>query len=663
MQNQLLRRRFEADVRWALQDPLPSKPRVDARIADARDPYELAALDPLLDGGEPILCAFDVEWYGEPYEDCFRVLSVACAFDALPDRVFVWGEEALDGNRAIIPLTYLRDVMQAQHVRKVAHNAKGDVTALRQGLHIDVVNVYGDTQLWRKLLAVDTDGQLEVCAELVGRGGHKAEADEYVAAETKRLRAVDRANGMYSKHKNYEAYAYAAIPTDVLWRYNARDTQTTRELAQLFETHLRKSFKGALWQTWEEIMRPAVPAFAQVEAWGIGVSRSAAEHLRAYLTQSLHAAQATLDQYGPEVNWNSAPQKQKLLYETLGLPVVKRTDKGAPSTDKYALAKLRDRHPVIPAMQEWARLDKLLGTYVNGLIPYIGYGDRVHPSFRLDGTKTGRISCSSPNLQNLPRADTPEGKMVRDLFIAAPGTVLLEADFSQLELRVAAMLSGDPDMCAVFESGVDYHLHTAKTIAPVFGVDPSTITKEHPLRSRAKIVIFSLIYGKNDVQLADDLGCNASEAAHIRQAVLGAFPVLAAWRKKCLRETQRTGAAWTWWNGRRARRRPLWAIADTDSGPRGNAERSSYNTPVQGSAHDYCISSVVAIVNWILQEQVPAKVVLTVHDSVLLEVRESELPWVATRVRQIMESWPCDVPLVVDLKAGPAWGSLEEYKP
>lgn len=652
--NRLLRKRFENDVAWALTQPIPPRGDFSGVTVDASDPQQLARLDDI-EG----IAAFDCETYGEMHSPDFRLLCVAVAFEQLPGEVFVWDEHTLYGD-AKLPQYTLADVLTSGQFMPVAHNAKFDTVALRNTLGINT-DLYGDTFLWRKLLAADTEGKLDSCAMLVGRFGMKDEAGVYVEKEKRRLRAEDRANDCYSKHKNYGAYAYAAIPDDVLWRYCARDSQTTLELAQLMEPYLRNAWGGPLWSTWEEIMAPAVWAFGRIEEWGVACSRDAAEVLRGYLDTRIDSARAILDQYG-QINWNSHQQLADLLFNKLRLPCSCTTDSGKPSTDKKALAKLRGKHPIVDALLEWRKLAKLRGTYVDGLIPYIRDNGRIHPDFDLTGAATGRLSCRTPNLQNQPRADTVEGKMVRDLFVAPPGYVLMEADYSQLELRIASLLSGDTAMQDIFRAGLDYHLRTAQLIAPVFGIDPATVTKEHELRSKAKVVNFSFAYGKGDAQLADDLGCSKDEAAKLREAILGKFPKFAAWRQQCLADAQRTGSAWTYWNGQRARRRPLWGIADPNDGIRGNCERAAYNTPVQGSASDYCLRSIPEIVRWILDSGSKAKLVLTVHDSVLLEVPEAEVAHVAKNVRRIMESWPSGtVPLVVDFKTGQAWGTLGGY--
>jgi DNA polymerase-1 len=254
--------------------------------------------------------------------------------------------------------------------------------------------------------------------------------------------------------------------------------------------------------------------------------------------------------------------------------------------------------------------------------------------------------------------------MARDIFTASPGYVLLSADYSQLELRVAAMLSGDEEMKAIYNSGVDYHLRTAQLIAPiVWHVDGATIETKGKERSFAKTVNFGLLYGKTDAGLAYELGCTRAEAEAVRRAILGRFKQLARWLRDQVAYARQHGCVWTSWLGEPARRRYIYRIADQDEAIRRHAENQAYNTPVQGSASDYCLASLIELVRWLREDAVPAKAVLTVYDSIIFECREDAVAEVAWRARDVMRGWPSfGVPLVVDFEVGTAWGSLKKYE-
>ena len=271
-------------------------------------------------------------------------------------------------------------------------------------------------------------------------------------------------------------------------------------------------------------------------------------------------------------------------------------------------------------------------------------------------------NCSRPNLHGTPRdADSPEGKMARQCFAAGEGKRIISADYSQLELRVAAMLSGDPVMTDIFRLGGDIHLSTAKAISQlVWGVPPSAVEKRH--RSAAKAFVFGVIYGLGDKGIAARAGCTVAEARKIRAAIMGRFKVLAEWVTARLDETRRTGEAWTWWEGARGRRRCMEGIADPNDDRRIVYEHGAYNTPIQGTGSEYLVASLSAIVEWVRDNGVPAVVCVPVHDSVILEVEESAVDEVAANVKRIMLSWDSgDVPLGVDVDVGPTWGDLQKW--
>lgn len=255
--------------------------------------------------------------------------------------------------------------------------------------------------------------------------------------------------------------------------------------------------------------------------------------------------------------------------------------------------------------------------------------------------------------------------MARDCFAARPGFTILECDYSQLELRIAAALSGDPEMRGIFEAGVDYHLRTAQLVSQTaWGIPPEQVEDKH--RSQAKGFNFGLLYGQGDSALAQNIGCTVQQAGRIREAILGKFSVLARWIQEMLQYATKNGHAWTWWDGHRARRRPLWRIADDNDAGASVARNSAHNTPIQGTASDFCIASLIECVRWIEGDNLEndVKLCLPVHDALLFEVRADMLPEVHANVMRIMQSWNSNgVPLIADAKAGPSWGSLEKYPP
>jgi DNA polymerase-1 len=225
------------------------------------------------------------------------------------------------------------------------------------------------------------------------------------------------------------------------------------------------------------------------------------------------------------------------------------------------------------------------------------------------------------------------------------------------------MLSGDALMKDIFVRGEDYHMRTAQMVSPqAWGIPPAQVTEAH--RSAAKAINFGILYGMSDEGLAETIGCDTDQAVRIKGAIFGKFTKLAAWIKAQLEYARRNGCTWTWWDGEKARRRQLWQIADQDGERRSRAEHGSWNSSIQGTAADYCTASLASVAQWILDECIPAKLILAVHDSLILEVEHDCLDEVAKKVRSIMIGWPTlhHVPLDVDMKIGPSWGSLLKYE-
>jgi DNA polymerase I len=523
-------------------------------------------------------------------------------------------------------------------------------------------------------------------AELVGLGGHKEEAGaanaaalapirRALSAETRAKKKAEKAGVPFVRGKlpvppEWERivrltrergdkdakYLFALIPDDVRDRYNARDALATARLGELFESQL--VLEPDLRRTWDVLVQPASNSLAQIEGWGVKVSRERVQAFDAYLDLKCTDAMNQLTGFYSDVNWDSPKQVADVLYKRLKLPCPKLTKSGSDSTDKDVLELLADKHPLPAVLLRYRVFDKMRGTYAGGLLNHVRADGRVHGSYLLDGARSGRLSCVEPNLQNIPRPDTDEGKMARDCYVADDGNVLVSADYSQIELRVAAMLSGDKVMTEMFKSGADFHLSTAKLISKLaWGIEPDQVEKKH--RSAAKTVNFGLIYGMFDTTLAARIGCSVGEARAVREAILGHFKDLAAWSNDQVRYARKHGHSLTYWNGRIARKRLLWHIADGDDSIRVHNEHAAVNTPVQGSAADYTLASLDAIVEWIQRDAVPSRVVLTVHDSIVQEVAREAVDEVIWNTRRIMVGWPSgDVPLAVDFEVGESWGSL-----
>lgn len=680
--NRFVRAWLEDDLRWALTGDLKFGPAWEATTRVVR------TLDDALEAEKELLEApwfsYDVESSGFMWLD-FQIVA-ASLFAKGSIHGWTWDVASLSNQP-------LRDVLirllTNTKVFKTGSNFKFDVNASLLDFGIKVRGLYGDTRLQRKLLDPDADADLKTMAELVGMGGHKDEAEQALDLACKRVQRIAKDNASKQLElisstsesgvresviksirvgDRAETFAYGFMPRNTLIRYNALDTLSTRMLQEELDNRMSAD-APALKRTWEMVIKPAASAGSQIEAWGISVSRSALQQFHDYLTVKKEQVFTKLRQY-VDANFNpdSVQDVGNLLYKKLGLPQTKMTKGGKSgipkaSTDSGTLEALKGKHPVVELLQDWRSYSKLDGTYASGMLDHVRPDERIHPNLMLDGARSGRLSCREPNLQNIPRdADSVEGKMARDCFVAPEGYSLLSADYSQLELRIAAMLSGDATMRQIFLDGVDFHQKTAEFIAPiVWGIKPDEIKKPH--RTAAKIFNFGIIYGMSDEGISARAGCTIDVAKKIREAVLGKFSKLSTFVQERLRYSQRTGVCWTWWDGENARRRPLYKIADHDGLERSKNENASFNTPIQGTGSDFCTMSAVASIDWILSDGVPAKLVLPIHDALLFEVRDDCVDELAYQVRRIMTSWNSEgVPLLVDIDVGKSWGSLTRYK-
>lgn len=709
--NRFLRRYFEEDLAWALRCPLPALPPLDAdvRVVESRADAEEAVADLRAHSTKDAPASFDVETCGRLFDPSFRVLSLSCCGAGESDA-WVWDRAALEDPAVRAPLlAWLADASAP----KTGTNVKYDELSVWSAWGVDVKGVHGDVRLHRKLLAADASGALDKMVEHVGMGGMKEENEAAMEPVVARVRkgleverrltkqreedaAISRSGsapkkraplrpearaGLEELHRidrempdlarlvrdpdvEWRAWAYALVPADVLTRYNARDAVGTERVRAWVEPQLRADPDLDAVRT--KIVDRAAHAVRKVEGWGILVDRPALEAFDAYLAAQLAPVRARLDTMaGPDFNPLSPDQVSALLFDKLGMQPVKATKSGAGwSTDGDVLEALASQHPVAHAINEYRTIAKLRGTYAGGMVPHVRADGRIHTSILLDGAGSGRTSSQNPNLQNLPRAkDSAEGKMARDVFVAAPGYFLLELDYSQLELRVAAMLSCDPLMRKIFAEGHDYHQRTAELISQVaWGIPPSAVTEVH--RTRAKAVNFGILYGKTARTLAKEWGISVAAAEKIVAAIMGQFKQLAAWCDAQLADLRKTGEIRTWWAGRPARRRPLWRVADPQDGVRKNAENSAVNTPVQGTASEFCVASLSDVVEWVEGDGIEedCRPILPIHDALLIEVRKEMVVEAAEMVRAIMLSHDSDgVPLEVDAKVGRAFGSMVKF--
>ncbi|HEV2105010.1 MAG TPA: DNA polymerase, partial [Candidatus Eisenbacteria bacterium] len=400
------------------------------------------------------------------------------------------------------------------------------------------------------------------------------------------------------------------------------------------------------WRLYADLEHPLADVLYGMERAGValepqvlrGMSAQAATDIAA-LEQRLHALA------GGPLNLNSGPQLAKVLFETLGLPTGRRTRTGW-STDSDVLEALAPAHEFPRLLLEWRALTKLQGTYLDALPQAVDPADgRVHTTFDQTGAATGRLASLDPNLQNIP-VRTPQGRAIRRAFVAAPGCALVGADYSQIELRVMAHLSTDPNLIDAFRGGEDVHASTARRIFKLAGDVPPE------LRARAKVVNFGVMYGMGARSLAQQMGLELAEARAFIDGYFTAYAGVRHFLDRTLAEARERG----WVQTLLGRRRYLPQLRGDDGAARAFAERAAINTPLQGSAADLVKLAMLRVDAALRRDAPGARLLLQVHDELLVECPAADAAAVAERVRAEMEgAYTLAVPLTVSVGTGGTW--------
>lgn len=676
--NRFLRAEWEANARWALgANPPPPPWRGTAEVIETRED----ALHAAWRLGRAAWVAWDVETFGRAFDRGFEVLSVAVCAEG-EDSAFVWDRAALARPELLAPLLAL---LQDPDLEKTAMNGKFDGIAARCAWGIEVAGSGRDVGLERALLEPGVMTRLEVQQWLVGMGGGKAEMAAAVkAAEGAVVRMAEAAAdgqaslfagarlpaGVNLAHvrANPAAYAYAYCDRTLLSRYNALDAVSTARLERRHQARLSAPGNEPLRYVWDELVRHALPTIEQIEAWGVRVNAEAVRALGAYLALEQARVRRRLEVHG--LTEPGSPDKvAELLFGKLKLTPTHKTPGGQPSTSEEAIEGLKNAHPVVGDLLEWRGLDKLRGTYCEGLARQVTDDGLVHVDYDIAGARSGRMSARG-GMHGLPRPETDEGKMVRNCIVASPGCELVEIDVSQAEIRALGGLSDDPVMVETFRAGVDYHQRTAEGVSRrVWNIEPSAVKSVH--RAQAKIINLAMIYGRGDAALAEEITvksgipCTKEGAGLIREAVLGEIKVASAWMAEQLAFATRYGYARTWLRGRPARRRPLPALGLPDTrehrGVRGNAERAASNTPVQGTNADVVLDGLVVIVREVKRRGLRARLGLTVHDSALFDVHRDDVDALLALAAEVFGALSYGrIPVVVDAKRGQSYGALKK---
>jgi len=451
--------------------------------------------------------------------------------------------------------------------------------------------------------------------------------------------------------KGARAVALDAVPPASVLTLAAERAELPLRLAPGLLEDVRTA---GLEPVYRDLELPLIPVLADLERTGVKVDTGALATLGASMQVELDDLAARIHAHaGGEFNINSPKQLAEVLFEKLNLQAGKRTGKTrVVSTAQDVLEELAAVHELPGLVLKWRSIQKLKGTYVDALPALVNPATgRVHTTFNQAVAATGRLSSSDPNLQNIP-IRTPLGREIRAAFVAAPGGVLVSADYSQIELRVLAHLSGDAALVDAFTRGVDIHDRTAER---VFGGAASGLDK-HELRRRAKIINYALLYGKTAFTLSRDIGVPQGAAQEFIDAYFAGFPGVRAYIDRTLAEARASGVVKTM----TGRRRLVPEVTSKNGMIRMAAEREAVNMPIQGTAADVLKKAMIdvhaALARRPSGRHAPARMILTVHDELLFEVAEGEAGGVAELVRDVMEhAYALTVPLTVDVGIGQNW--------
>lgn len=403
-------------------------------------------------------------------------------------------------------------------------------------------------------------------------------------------------------------------------------------------------------QLYSEVEFPLCRVLAEMEHTGVRVDPEMLKSFGKLLAQKMEVVQKQAFEHAGEVfNLNSPKQLGELLFEKLKLPSGKKTKSGY-STDIEVLENLKTRHPVVADVIEFRQLSKLKSTYADGLLAEIAEDGRIHTTFQMMTTATGRLSSTEPNLQNIP-VRSELGSELRKMFVAAPGNLLIDADYSQIELRILACISGDEAMQEAFRSGEDIHTVTA---SQVFHVPPDQVTSE--MRRKAKAVNFGIVYGISRFALAEDIGVSRKEADEYMNRYFERYSGVRRYMDSIVEQAKRNGFVSTILG----RRRYLPELQSPVYNIRAFGERVALNAPIQGASADLIKLAMIHVFRRLKRENLRSKLILQIHDELVIESPKEETDAVRKLLKEEMEQvQSLAVPLIAEVGVGPDWASAK----
>lgn len=519
----------------------------------------------------------------------------------------------------------LEYIFTSNEIKKLGYNLKDDYISLKP-YGIKLENIYFDITIAEYLIDSMSSTSYE-CSAI---------AMKYL---TKKVKTKEELLGKGVKAKKYQDLDFEELSSHI-----SQIIDTVKNVMPIMEENLKESnMDGLLYH----VEMPLVEVLADMEYEGVKVDKEKLNELGSQFKEIIKKLESEIYKIsGEEFNINSPKQLGVILFEKLGLPVIKKTKTGY-STNAEVLDKLKDQSPIIDKIIEYRQIVKLNSTYVEGLLSIINPIDgRIHSSFNQTITTTGRISSTEPNLQNIP-VKLEMGRNIRKVFISDKGCKLVDADYSQVELRVLAHMSQDETMIDAFKHNEDIH---TKTASQVFNVSMDEVTSKQ--RSDAKAVNFGIVYGKSDFGLSEDLNIPVKQAKEYIENYFNKYNKIKEFMDNIIEDASSNGYVTTILN----RRRYIPEIKSSNFMLRNAGKRAAMNAPIQGSAADIIKIAMINVYKKLEENNLKSKLILQVHDELIVEAVDSEIDIVKKIVKDEMENAVClDVNLDVDLNIGDSW--------
>ena len=522
-------------------------------------------------------------------------------------------------------LELIKDIISNEEIKKIGYNLKDDYLALKS-YDIQLNNMFFDIAIGEYLIDSKSSTSYE-CSDI---------AMKYL---TKKIKSKEELLGKGAKAKKF-----SDLELEELSIYFGEILNIVYNVYPIME----KAFKEMdMEYLFYDVEMPLVEVLGSMEYEGMAVDKNQLEEIGNKFKEIIsNLEEEIFTMAGEKFNINSPKQLGVILFEKLELPVIKKTKTGY-STNADVLEKLRDKHEIIDKITEYRQIVKLNSTYVEGLSNIINpISGRIHSSFNQTITTTGRISSTEPNLQNIP-VKTEMGREIRKVFIAKDNCKLVDADYSQVELRVLAHMSDDEHMIDAFQHNMDIH---SKTASQIFGVDINDVTSLQ--RSEAKAINFGIVYGKTDFGLAQDLNIPVPKAKAYIESYFANYDKIKVFMDEAIKNATDKGYALTIFN----RRRYIPEINSSNFMVRNQGKRFAMNAPIQGSAADIIKIAMVNVFTRLKDENLKSRLILQVHDELIVEALEEEIDKVCSIVKEEMESAVnLQVHLDVDLNVGDSW--------